>query len=89
VTLLGASKKIATVHFLLPDILKKQNPPLTQFGHKNTTERHSRLQYLFDFNKKLEKRVRYFYRLLKYQDQIQNYNWKKRGQCYFSDYFTV
>jgi len=31
-------EKIATVHFLVPDILKKQNPPLTQFGHQNPTE---------------------------------------------------
>ena len=30
-------EKIATVHFLLPAILKKQNPPLAQFGHQNPT----------------------------------------------------
>ena len=30
-------EKIAAVHFLLPDMLKKQNPPLTQFGHQNPT----------------------------------------------------
>jgi len=31
-------EKIATVHFLLPDILKKQNPPVTEFGRQIPTE---------------------------------------------------
>ena len=42
-------EKIATVHFLIPDILKKQNPTLTQFGHQNPTGAilwHSWLHYL-------------------------------------------
>jgi len=32
---------------------------------------------LFGFNKKLDQRLRSFYWLFKYQDQIQNYHWTR------------